>query len=442
MRAFDAPIRLAHRTGPTGFLDAYDGLAEDGQPPEEVAKAQVELLVQWVLERPAELFAELRAHRPILVTAGPVVVALYQDVMEVVDLDDVFGVEPYGVAMMRNNGGPNFILGMDDSEEFDHDLSLLKLAIKRSDLDGVSAFVAERAGELTADARASGRLELTDGYARLVPTLLAGHYFGVPGPDPQTLMTWCRRMFQDIFINFNGDPTIAEAGMQAGRELRAHVDELVAARHSESATAGHATVIDRLIAQQCDPDASFTDDRIRDNLIGCVVGVIDNINCAVANTVDVLLEHPDELQAAAAEARAGNDEAVLRYVLEALRFHPPAPLLVRKSLREEPLARGTARETVIPAGKLVFAANGSAMMDEVELANPLAFDLQRPWHHYLHFGWGMHECLGYHLALAQLTALVKPLLTLNGLRRAPDTDGELTYAGAFPEPFTVEFDPA
>ncbi len=442
MRAFAAPMPMAPRTESTGFLDAYDGLAKDGQPPEQVAKAQVGLLVQWVLERPAELFAELRAQRPILVTAGPVVVALYQDVMEVVDLVDVFSVTPYGVAMMRDNGGPNFILGMDDSEEFEHDLSLLKLAIKRSDLDRVSTFVAQRAGELVATAGASGRLELTDGYARLVPTLLVGNYFGVPGPDPQTLMTWCRQMFLDIFINFNGDPTIAEAGMQAGREFRAYVDKLVAARHRESGTGEHTTVMDRLIAQQCDPDASFTDDRVRDNLIGCSVGVIDNVNCAVANAIDVLLQHPGELQAAAEAARAGNDEAVLRYVLEALRFHPPAPLLVRQSLREETLARGTAHETAIPAGKLIFAANGSAMMDEIELAKPLSFDLQRPWHHYLHFGWGMHECLGYHLALTQLTALVKPLLALNGLRRAPGTDGELTYAGAFPEPFTVEFDPA
>jgi cytochrome P450 len=162
----------------------------------------------------------------------------------------------------------------------------------------------------------------------------------------------------------------------------------------------------------------------------------------VANAFDILLDHPDELQAAAAAARAGDDETVLRYVLEALRFHPPAPVMVRLSLSEEPLAKGSPRETVIPGGKLIFAANGSAMMDEVELEHPLSFDLTRPWHHYLHFGWGMHECLGYHLATAQLTELAKALLSLGGLRRAAGADGKLAYAGAFPQAFSVEFDQA
>lgn len=442
MRVFDAPIRVGLETGPSGFLHAYDAMAESGKPPEEVARAQVGLLQQWVVERPAELFAELRARRPIFVTPGPVVVSLYQDVMEVIDLDDVFSVKPYGVAMMRDNGGPNFILGMDAGDELDHDLSLLKLAIRRSDLGDIRAFVAQQAQALIAAARESGRLELTDGYGRLVPTRLIGHYFGVPGPDEQTLMTWCRRMFQDIFINFNSDPTIAEAGTQAGREFRAYVDELISARHGDGSPDGRTTVLDRLVAQQCDPDSSFTGDRIRDNLIGCAVGVIDNLTGAVANAVDVLLDHQDELQAATADALAGNDEHVLRYVLEALRFHPPAPVLVRLSLQQATLAKGLPRETHIPAGKLIFAANASAMMDEVELTNPLSFDLTRPWHHYLHFGWGLHECLGYHLATTQLTELMKGVLSLPGLRRAPGDDGELTYQDAFPQPFTVEFDQA
>lgn len=441
MKAYDAPLRVGLATGTTGFLETYDALAENGKPPEEVARAQVGLLTQWVVERPAELFAELRAQRPIFVTPGPVVVSLYQDVMEVIDLDDVFSVKPYGVAMMRNNGGPNFILGMDAGDELDHDLSLLKLAIRRSDLGDIRAFVAQQVQELVTAAGEAGRLELTH-YGRVIPTRLIGHYFGVPGPDEQTLMTWCRRMFQDIFINFNEDPTIAEAGMQAGRELRAYVDELIAARHREGSPNGRATVLERLLAQQCDPDSSFTDDRIRDNLIGCAVGVIDNVNSAVANAVDVLLDHPDELRAAAKEALAGNDEHVLRYTLEALRFHPPAPVLVRLSLSEEALAKGSPRETVIPAGKLVFAANASAMMDEVELANPLSFDLSRPWHHYLHFGWGLHECLGYHLATTQLTELMKGVLSLPGLRRAEGSDAQLTYEGPFPQRFTVEFDQA
>ena len=71
------------------------------------------------------------------------------------------------------------------------------------------------------------------------------------------------------------------------------------------------------------PKAAFTDSRLRDNLIGCITGVLDNTCTAVVNAIHVLLSRPDDLKAAQAAAKAGDDVTLLRYVQEALRFHPP-----------------------------------------------------------------------------------------------------------------------
>ena len=49
------------------------------------------------------------------------------------------------------------------------------------------------------------------------------------------------------------------------------------------------------------------------------------------------------------------------------------------------------------------------MMDETELDNPREFRLDRPAHHYLHFGWGIHQCLGKYISQVQVTQIVKGL---------------------------------
>ena len=90
---------------------------------------------------------------------------------------------------------------------------------------------------------------------------------------------------------------------------------------------------------------------------------------------------------------------------------------------------------------MVFAANGSAMMDERKLTDPMEFDLDRPPQHYMHYGWGMHRCLGLHVANAQLTEMAKALLLRKNLRRAEGDTGRLTYTGPYPNPFVLQFDP-
>jgi cytochrome P450 len=441
MKALNVPMRMAPSavapTADAGFLAVFDALADAGGDPAQIAQRQVGLLIDWLLHRPAELFTELRRERPILLTPGPALVTRYEDVLEVVGASDVYSVRPYGEAMKRVNGGPNFILGMDDSPQFDHDLAALKLSARRSDLDDIRSLVATHAREQLDSARDEGEIDLTDSYGRLVPALLAGDYFGVPGPTPQDLMTWSRAMFREIFVNFLEDPVIRDEGLAAGVALRAHVDELVQTAHRGAARAD--TVLQRLVDMQCSLGSSLTDQGIRDNLIGCVVGILDNTVMAVCNVVDYLFDHPEERDAMTAAAISDDNETLLRYSYEALRFHPPAPILVRLATTEHTLAKGTDRATTIPAHTLVFAANGSAMMDDTQLQAPLEFRPNRPQHDYLLFGWGMHECFGKYISEVQIVELVKALLHEDSLRPAPGPQGTLTYDGAFPNPFRVAY---
>jgi cytochrome P450 len=114
---------------------------------------------------------------------------------------------------------------------------------------------------------------------------------------------------------------------------------------------------------------------------------------------------------------------------------------VRLSVAEHVLGKGSLWQTMVPPGKLIFAANGSAMMDETELETPDQFRLDRPAHHYLHFGWGIHQCLGKYISQVQVTQIVKGLIVMQNFRRANGDAGKLVYEGPFPKSFGVAFDP-
>jgi len=426
-----------------GFLDQYDALAKSGEPPQKILQEQFGLLQQWMFAHPADLFAELRANRPIFVMPGPApaVVTRYRDVAEVAEVGSVFGVRPYAATNAVIMGGANFLLGMEDSPQYEFEVSALRVVIRRTDLDLIRSYVAANARALTGKAGAAGQLEIAEGFGRALPLQLAGQYFGVPGPDPGTLGTWIRTMFVELFLNLNQDPAITAAGAQAGKAMGTYIEGLIAQIRADrkGGAAPKDDILGRLLTAQSDPATSLSDDRVRDNLIGLLVGMIDNTQMGVVNTMDVLFNHPDKLQAAVAAAKAGDPGQLLPFVQEALRFHPPAPVLVRLTTQDYVLAKGTDRETSIPAGKVVFAANSSAMMDETELDAPREFREGRPEYQYLLFGGGTHRCFGKYISQVQITEIVRSLLVLPGIRRASGDAGKLVYEGFFPKSFTVEF---
>lgn len=425
------------------FLDDYRA-AGAGAGPAGRGEAQAAVVRDWLSSRPGAMLDDLLAREPTFLTGGMAFVTRFDDVIEVLERNDIFSVAPYGEAMRRLNRGPNFLLGMDDGPEYRQELSLLRQAFHREDARRIRQIVSERTSERLTPALVKGRLDLTDGFGRAIPALFVRDYFGVTDPDPGTLTTWARAIFADAFVNVLRLPLLSRRAMKASEEFRAHLDGLIAGLKADKAhgAAAREDVVGRLLALQASTERGLSDARIRDILLWSVAGMIDNINTAVASAMDVLLGHADVLPGAVAAAAAGDDGLVRRYVLEALRFRTPTPVVTRLSTREHTLSAGTTHEKTIAAGTLVFAGLGAAMKDAAVVESPKTFRLDRPAHHYLHFGAGVHACLGTHIAEAHLTEIAGRLLVLPGLRRAKGLAGRLSYAGPFPKKFVVEFEPA
>jgi cytochrome P450 len=337
-----------------------------------------------------------------------------------------------------------FILGLENTPEYEHDESAMRLAVPRTDMSRVAGLVDQTLDEIFAQAGPAGRLDVVGGLTEQVPGRLTGQYFGAPAPDQATLIRWCRTCFRELFFNIRDDPAISGPAAAASAEMRHHVEGLIAGRQAEldAGTEGPDDILGRLLRMKSHPEMHVTDQWIRTYLIGLIVGMLPLTPKATSLAIDVLLDRPGMLAGAQAAARDGDDELVSAYLYEAMRFAPQAPGQFRLAAQDHKIAAGTMREATIPAGTRVFAATQAAMLDGRVLKRPSQFRMDRPSFHYMHFGYGLHTCFGRYIAEVQIPKMAGALLRQKNLRRAPGPEGRLQWKGPFTNSLWVEFDPA
>ena len=396
------------------------------------------LLAKPMLVRP--LFSTLRHIKPIFTAPHLAAVSLYPDVKEVLSNSEAFSVvEIYAKKMEATTGV--FVLGMADTPQYKHEIGLMRKAMHPCDLDLIRQFVAETSQEIIEEAAPQGRLDAVGQLSRVVPTRLLKTYFGTPGPDEVTMMHWMRSIFREIFLNLGNDPRMTEEATRDARLLTDYLNSLIAQRKAEMAS-GQTLPDDflcRLLFLQRDSPETIADETIRRILGGTIVGTVDTHSKAIAHALDQLLNRPISLEEAQAVARKDDDDQFAHYVFEALRFNPQNPFLIRHCEKDTVIAQGTERETTIKEGSIVLVGTESAMFDPAVFPEPDAFHPTRPLENYLHFGHGQHTCFGKSIAEVLIPGVLKPLLKLEGLRRA--SNEELDYDGAFPGKMIVEFTP-
>jgi cytochrome P450 len=412
------------------FLQIYDAAPDPDKS---------RLVRDWIDNDPLAFFAELRSERPIFESALATLVARFPDVIEILSHPTIFPVKLY-VPKMHD-----FMLATDDEAAHQRDKSVMQAMLNMDDAPRIREMVGRFADEaLTA---AKGRVDLVGDYTRKVPIQLVGEYFGFPGPDLATMKRWSYIAQFDNFHNypftsFGESPEIHAQADAAKAEMKEYISQLVPRKLQQLKENPQLDdVISRILKTPFPPSVGFGVDRWGVNIVGLLVGAVETTSQAVAQAVDELLKRPIYLEQARQAAEKGDDELFAGYVWEAMRFHPIFPYLSRISTVDYTLAKGTARAKTIPAGTVVLALTWSAMFDPDELPLPDEFQPRRPYYSGLHFGYGMHRCLGEHVAMTMACELMRKLILRPNFRRAPGNDGQLDYKGGpFPERCVVEFD--
>lgn len=362
-------------------------------------------------------------------------VSRFDDVQEVLARDDVFFV-PYGDKMVGITGGQNFFLGMQNSPLYLRDVSNMRIVVSRDDIPSkVVPFVADLSNKIVSDS--GGRLDIVKQLTTVVPTRLVGDYFGTPGRDENELIQWATQLFQYLFFPGN-TPEFDQAALSTAAEARQWLDQTIAERKAN--TAVKDDVLGRCLNLQRAGQPGFSDLEIRNNLIGLIIGAIPTTSKVTTQALDYLLDHPDQLAGAQDAARSNNDDLLVQYIWEAMRFNPIGPAILRYCSADYTVAKGTPRATLIPKGTVVVAGIQSAMFDASQIDNPTEFRVDRPDYHYMHFGYGLHKCFGQYINRVQIPGIAKSLLTRKNLRRADGAAGQVQMAGLFPASLTLVFD--
>jgi cytochrome P450/glutathione S-transferase len=379
------------------------------------------------------IFTFLRRFFPVAVLGKNVIVTRFDSVVEVLRRDADFTISQINAPKIDRIEGP-FILGMDKSPQYDQEKEVLLAAVRREDLERIRQFAAQCAVRLVDVARALKRIDVVNGFARIAALRLVASYFGMPGPNDPAFLRWMRDVFHYIFANLTNAPTVLQDALASAAELRRHMDAEIALRKSYPAQRQADDVLGRMLALQ-GPSYPWLDDvAVRRNLAGMIVGAVDTTSKFVTLAIDELLRRPAAL-AQAREAALNNDiDSVRRYAYEAVRFNPHHPIQVRFCPQETRIG-----STKIPAESRVFVATLSAMFDPEAFANPKEFNGRREAE-YLHFGYGLHACLGRAINGVQIPELMAALLRLPALRRAPGMAGQVVYNGPFPDRLILEFD--
>jgi cytochrome P450 len=242
----------------------------------------------------------------------------------------------------------------------------------------------------------SGGFDVVRDFTYPLPNDIFCELFGVPAEDRESLHDM-------IDAGMHREPGSAELPPSARDALAAmHVYwlDLVKAKR-ESPDDGFLSRL--LAAEWSDDDGRIhhLDDMEAMGFCGLlVVAGAETSTKNIANAAVLLARHPDQRRAIIDEP-----DLVDGAVEEVLRYDGPSHYQGRKTTRDVEL-----HDVTIPEGSRVIMVNGAANRDERAFDDPDRFDITRRIQRHLAFGWGVHLCLGAHLARMEAKVAIQELL--------------------------------
>jgi cytochrome P450 len=267
----------------------------------------------------------------------------------------------------------------------------------------------------------AGEADVMTALAFPLPVTVIGELVGVPETD--------RASFQPLVragaaaLDPAADAESFRAATAATEEMRSYFSHLVSERR-------HVPAHDLLSALVGARDAgdALSDDEVIATAILLFAAGFETTTNLIGNGMLALLQHPDQLD------RWRQDPSIARNAVdELLRWDSPVQLNMRTALEPAEVA-GEA----LARGETVIVLQGGANRDPDRFSEPEHLDLRRADNAPLSFGWGIHHCLGAHLARMEgeivFNALLnrcrnieprfedpqwRPTLTLRGLAALP-----------------------
>ena len=392
--------------------------------------------VSGEIRDPYPRLGELRRQRPVHIgpvdlgdglseadptRPAPVTVFGFDEAVQVLRDNDTYSSSVYdgiiGLVMGRT------ILQMDEPEHRLH-RALVSPTFRSKVLERWEGDLVRRVvDELIDDFAAEGTADLVQRLTFHFPVQVIAEILGLPRADFPRFQRWA---IEITSVTANWD-----RGVAASEALRQYFADIVEERRARPAD----DLISDLLAVEVD-GRGLDDEEIFSFLRLLLPAGVETTYRASGNLLYGLLTNPDQLRA------VREDRSLLPQAFEeAIRWEPPVTVILRRAMVDTELG-GVPVEEGADIGILL----GSANRDERKYDDPDRFDLFRSSKQSLGFGFGVHVCLGMHLARMETRVAMNALLDrLPDLELAPGPGQDLHIKGmAFRSPIAlpVAFTPA
>jgi cytochrome P450 len=254
--------------------------------------------------------------------------------------------------------------------------------------------VQELADELLAVAQRKGAVDLLTAYALPLPLTVIAEMLGVPPKDRAKFQRWSDGLTASA--SRLGAMRLIPALWMLARYTRKFIEERRSSPQND--------LISALVHAEEAGDRLNAEELLGTVFLLLVAGYKTTVNL-IANGTLALLQNPEQME------RLREDPSLITSgVEELLRYTCPVDLSSERVAREDVTVAGTR----ISRGEMVLAVLASANRDEQYFANPDVLDVAREPNKHLAFGFGIHFCLGAHLARLEGQVALQTLL-----RRVP-----------------------
>ena len=254
-------------------------------------------------------------------------------------------------------------------------------------------------------------IELVHSAAALLPIQVLGQVLGVPAGDCGLLLDWTNRVISDD-PEFMRGPDEKE---QARQEMFAYFAELTELRRREP----QHDLISKLAVATIDGEPLSWEDLAAYYFVLVGAGNETTRNL-ITGSVLAFGQFPGEWDRLAAQP-----ELLRPAIEEMLRFITPIRAMRRTAARDvqwhgQPIRRGDK----------VVCWFQAANRDPAVFDDPEVVRIDRNPNDHVGFGWGIHTCLGSHLARAEVTTFFRKVLD-RGLRIRPLTEPDRLHTNQF-----------
>ena len=329
---------------------------------------------------PYQGYRALRDDAPVsqLEAGGPWQISRHTDVHQVLKDNETYSSE-VSLRPPEERGQPTMLFS---DPPLHHRLrKLVSSAFKPSHIERQADRITARAEGLIQDLPRGQSVDLVTALAAPLPVMVIAEMLGVEDGNLITFKNWSDAIFSNIGEILFGTPSVEAE--QAALEMDGYFLEQIEAIRQRP----QPHLLGRLVATKTD-EGHLNNEELLSFCRLLLIAGNETTTGLITASARIFHEFPETLLAI-----RNNPKLIPTFIEEALRYYSPFSATVRRTTRAVTLG-GVA----IPKGALLLPLIASANRDERVFDQAATFQIDRNPNPHLALGFGIHFCLGAHLA--------------------------------------------